>query len=269
MQSFESYLTTEAGLSPNTVAAYLFDVREYLDIIQKDPSSECLINQFVKNLEGSLHPNTIKRKQTSLRCYYRYLISNGAIDKDILDTVDPLKSIGASPKIIEPEEMTRMLDHLSGPNEKRDRAIILLLCRSALRVSELCSLTINCVSFSNKMIKVHGKGVKDRVVPTTQDCIDAIQSYVDESKSDDSLIFNIGRSAVTDMITRTAYRSGIKHITAHTLRHSCATDLMNKDVPIDMIQTLLGHNNLDTTQKYLKISLQRLKKVHSVHHPRL
>jgi site-specific recombinase XerD len=143
------------------------------------------------------------------------------------------------------------------------------MCHSGLRVSELCDLSVDSVRFSDRIIVVKGKGGIDRVVPTTQECVDAIKEYLrTNKKSRKDLIFPVSRFAVTGMITRSCYRVGVRHTTAHSLRHTCATNLMDKNVPIDIIQSLLGHRSLAATEKYLGISHRKLEGIYRKCHPR-
>ncbi len=262
MQSFETYLTTEAGLAPLTIKAYLYDIKEFLGFVNNKPLTASLINDFIVTLN---HQNsTLKRKQMSIRTYCHYLISNNLIQPEILDQINPIKTTEKDLEITEEGEINQLLSATESP---RDRAIILLLWRSALRASELCNLSVDSVSFEARMIRVKGKGSVDRMVPTTREAIEAIKKYLNGRTT--GIMFPLQRTSVTNMITRTAHRAGIKHMTAHTLRHACATNLLNRNMPIDLIQSLLGHTNLSTTQRYLTVSHQRLKKVHSDCHPKL
>ncbi len=267
MQTFEIYLRTEAGLSELTIQAYLYDIKQYLDSVDGDPFSSCLLDEFISKIQNSHKPNTVKRKQMSVRSFYHYLISNDLIDENVLAGITSLKSEESEIRILNQQEIKKLLDSLSGPNKIRDRAMILLMYQSGLRASEVCTLRVVDVLWGSASIRVTGKGRVDRMIPMCQECQDALAPCVKESSGE--RVFSVSRHAVTDMIRRTGNRAGIKHATPHGLRHTCATSLMNSGMPIEMIQSILGHSDLSTTQKYLKTSSQRLKEVHGICHPRL
>jgi integrase/recombinase XerD len=156
----------------------------------------------------------------------------------------------------------------------RDVAIVLILYHSGLRVSELCNLHLDDINFTRIGIWVRGKGGRDRFVPTTKECIKAIQTYVNlDRQSDTDIVFvksdgqRITRRAVTDMLTSLSCRAGIKHTNSHMLRRSCATLLMKRGVDLELVQLLLGHQNLSTTQAYLTVDHDWLMKIHRKCHP--
>ena len=157
----------------------------------------------------------------------------------------------------------------SAINVRRDVSIILIMYHSGLRVSELCSLNLVDINFSNRIIKVVGKGGRERMVPTTHECINSIQEYIDlYRQSDTNAVFvqnngmRITRRAISDMLLSLSFRSGVKRTTAHMLRRSFATSLMNKGVDLEFVKTLLGHERLSTTQAYLAIGRDRPADVH-------
>lgn len=266
MQTFESYLKTEAGLSDATIDAYLYDIKQYFDLVDGDPFELCLVDQFVKKISDHNKSNTVKRKQMSVMAFYRYLISNDFINADVLDGIVSVQSEEPEIKVHSQKEIQKLIHSLSGSNKVRDRAIILLMYQSGLRVSEVCTLRVVDIIWGSSVVRVTGKGRVERLVPISQDCKDVLGSYTESTS--EGRIFNISRYAITDMVTRTANRAGIKHTTSHTLRHTCATSLMEGGMPIETIQSILGHSDLSTTQKYLSISRQRLKETHRICHPR-
>jgi len=159
-------------------------------------------------------------------------------------------------------------------NVRRDIAIILTLCHSGLRVSELCNLDKGDVNFTRREIRVKGKGGHERVVPTTKRCVLSIRDYVDlDRKSDTNAVFvkadglRITRRAVSDMLMSLSRRAGVKHTTSHMLRKTCATELMNNGMDIESVQALLGHQHISTTQDYLATDIDRLKVIHVKCHP--
>jgi len=266
MQTFETYLRTEAGLSDATVEAYVRDTAQYLDSVEEDPFESCLIDQFIQAVEDRYRPNTLKRKQMSLVAFYKYLISNRLVENNVLDGLVCLRSDDPPIEVRNEDEISSLLKALDGKNEIRDKAIILLMYQSGLRVSEVCNLQSSNIMWGNAAVRVRGKGSIERIVPITDDCLNTLGLIVRDAVGNN--VFNVSRHAITDMVTRTSNRAGIKHTTSHTLRHTCATTLLEGGMPIGDIQSLLGHSNVSTTQKYLQVSTRRLKEVYATCHPR-
>jgi site-specific recombinase XerD len=282
LDGFETYVENELGLSPNTFSAYVYDVREFLHFIGTQELSARLIEAFISHLQRQeLKSTTIRRKQMAVRCLCHHLISLGRLDPNTLDIIDSVRTERGTPDALDPKDMDALMDALANrvsaygaTNVRRDLAIILVLYHSGLRVSELCQLDLNDINLAKRTIRVNGKGNRDRVVPTTQKCIDAIKSYVglDRIAIIEALFVQsngkrLSRRAISDMLTSISRRAGVKHTTAHTLRRTCATELMNKGMDIEAIRTLIGHQNLSTTQAYLATSIDRIKAIHRKCHP--
>lgn len=282
VDGFETYIRTELGLSQETLSAYTGDVREFLEFAGAQKLTAQLVEIFVTDLRRrKLRSTTIRRKCMSIRCLYHHLISLGLLDQNILDMIDSVRTERRTPNALEPQDVDALVSIVEkrtpvcrATSVRRDVAIILTLYHSGLRVSELCDLNLSNVNLSNRMIRVKGKGGRERVVPTTPKCAEAIQAYIDcERQSDTEALFvkvdgqRISRRAVSDMLMSISRRAGVSNTTSHTLRRSCATSLMNRGVDLELVQTLLGHQSLSTTQTYLAISYDRLKKVHQSCHP--
>ena len=159
-------------------------------------------------------------------------------------------------------------------NIRRDSAIILIMYHSGLRVSEVCSLNLSDINFSQRQILVKGKGGNERIVPTTFRCVSYVRKYIEsERPSGVDYLFvkadggRITRRAISCMLVSISTRAGIKQITAHVLRRSCATSLMKRGVELDLVRDLLGHQHLSTTQAYLIIDNEHLKRTHGQCHP--
>lgn len=279
---FETYIRTELGLSNETLSAYTRDVGEFLKFAGAQKLTAQLVETFVTDLrQRGLRPTTIRRKCMSVRCLCNHLISLGRLDPNTLYMIDSVRTERRTLDALEPKAVDALLSIVEkrtpicrATNVRRDVAIILTLYHSGLRVSELCDLNLSNVNLSNRMIRVKGKGSRERVVPTTPKCAEAIRSYVDcERQSDVEALFvkvdgqRISRRAVSDMLTSISCRAGVEHTTAHMLRRTCATELMNRGVDLELVQALLGHQSLSTTQTYLAISHDRLKRVHQSCHP--
>lgn len=282
MNEFKTYIKTELGLSKETLFAYTRDVEEFFDFIGAQELTAQTIDTFVDHLRcRGLKPTTIRRKCMSIRCLCHHLISMDRLDPSILNMIDPIRINRRIPDALEPKAVDALLAAVESrvpvcrtTNIRRDIAIILTLYHSGLRVSELCSLSLLDVNLSKREIKVRGKGGCERIVPTTQKCVEAIQAYFDSDRqSDTDAVFvkangcRITRRAISDMLLSLSHRANVKHTTSHMLRRSCATSLMNNGVDLELVQALLGHQHLSTTQAYLAISFDRLVEIHQKYHP--
>ncbi len=282
MDGFEIYLYSELGLAQPTILAYKKDVEEFLNFIETKKLTALLIDKFINHLrESGLKPTTVRRKYMSIRCFCNHLISSGRLDPNILESLDPVRAERSQSDVLEPEGVDAIMatlgKDLSSPRTnhvRRNIAIVLTLYHCGLRVSELCGLNIEDLNFARRQIRVLGKGRRERMVPVSHECVDAIQSYLKTDHNfDTNVVFiksdgqRLTRRAVSDMILSLSRRAGVKHTTSHTLRRSCATFLMNNGVDLELVKSLLGHQNLGTTQTYLAVTNSRLKNVHMKCHP--
>jgi len=282
IDGFETYIRTELGLSQETLSAYTRDAQEFLDFIGTQELTAQSIETFLSNLRHrGRKPTTVRRKCMSVRCLCHHLISLGLLDPNTLDMIDSVRTSRRTPDALEPEAVDALVATVEkrvpvcrATNVRRDVAIVLTLYHSGLRVSELCGLNINDINLSRREIRVKGKGSRERIVPTTPRCVEAIRAYLDsERRSNTKAVFvksngqRVTRRAVSDMLMSLSRRAGVEHTTAHMLRRSCATSLMNRGVELELVQALLGHQHLSTTQTYLAISHDRLAEVHRRCHP--
>ncbi len=282
IDGFERYIKTELCLSQETLSAYIRDVKEFLDFVGTKELTARLIETFINHLrQRGLKSTTIRRKCMSIRCLCHHLISLGRLDSNILSTLDSIRIDRRTTDALESKDVDALVATvenrvplLRANNILRDVSIILTLYHSGLRVSELCSLNINNINFARREIRVKGKGGRERIVPTTPECIKAIEAYLDfDRRFDTEAVFvkangqRITRRAVSDMLLLSSYKAGIKHTTAHVLRRTCATELMNNGVDLELVQALLGHQHLFTTQAYLAISYDQLAEIHRQYHP--
>jgi len=282
IDGFETYILTELGLSQETLSAYTRDVKEFLCFIGNKQLTAKLIEEFVSSLhQRGLKSTSVRRKYMSIRCFCNHLISLGKLDKNILGMTDSVRIEKGTFDVLESQAVDALVATvenrvpvLRATNVRRDVAIILTMYHSGLRVSELCSLDVCDINFARREMKVKGKGFCERIVPTTSRCIEAIKEYIDlERKSTSNAVFvkgdgqRISRRAVSGMLLSLSRRAGVKHTTSHTLRRSCATSLMDRGVDLELIQVLLGHKHLSTTQTYLVTSPEKLKLLHKRCHP--
>lgn len=282
IDGFEIYVRTELGLSQETLSAYTRDVREFLKFIGTQRLTAQLVETFTSYLQQQkLKPTTVRRKSMSIRCLCHHLISIGRLNPNILDTIDSVRINRRISNALDPQTVDALVVAVENripicrtTNIRRDIAIILTLYHSGLRVSELCGLNLKDVNLIRREIRVMGKGGRERIVPTTPKCVKVIKDYLDFGRqSDTEAIFvkangqRITRRAVSDMLMSLSRRAGVEHTTAHILRRTCATELMNNGMNLEMIQIFLGHRHVSTTGVYLSIDDNRLKEVHKKCHP--
>jgi integrase/recombinase XerD len=218
-----------------------------------------------------------------LRRFYRYCLRENMISIDPTVQIESPKLPRSLPKSLNEEEVEALLNvpNLNEATGVRDKAMLELLYACGLRVSELVSIKTTEVSLSDSMVRVTGKGSKTRLVPMGENAVEWISRYLKESRREimqnrlcDALfVTNRGdamtRQAFWYMIKRYALLAGItKHMSPHVLRHAFATHLLNHGADLRVVQMLLGHSDISTTQIYTHVARERLKQLHSVHHPR-
>lgn len=280
---FLDYLSVERGLSPNTIDAYRRDLLQYRDWLRGDilRVDSTLVGEYVARLkEKGCALSSIGRKLSVIRTFYRFLYMEGKIDHNSLEEISLPRRGRKIPTYLSEKEVdlllnTPLLNSLYGI---RDRAILEVLYGAGLRISELVGLNIDDLNPRGGWIKVLGKGSRQRIVPLGQKAHFWIRKYLREKgkeKREKVPLFcnrygeRISRQTCWAIIKKYAERAGLtKQISPHTLRHSFATHLLSRDADLRVVQELLGHSNIDTTQIYTHISQERLRKVYKKYHPR-
>ena len=279
---FETYILDELGLSGETFLAYQRDVHEFLGFIDNQSLTAKSVETFVHHLRRQgLKPATVRRKCMSIRCLCHHLISLNRLDKNIVEMIDPIKIDRRTSGVIEDKDVDALVSVVRNRvsvsrenNVRRDVSIILILYYSGLRVSELCGLDLDTINLLRREVRVMGKGGRERIIPITIECATAVREYIElDRTSDANAVFvksggqRITRRAVSDMLASISNKAGVRHTTSHTLRRSCATSLMNRKVDLELVQSLLGHRSLATTQSYLSVSNKKLVELHKTCHP--
>ena len=284
IRSFLDSLYIEKGLSKNTVSSYKNDISSFLSWLNKkqinyQQVSSKNINQFISNLFNSgLKSSSINRKISSIKHFYLFLSKKKIIKYSPVDEIETPKQEKYLPISMSEDEVERLL---SSPNsnriiERRDKAMIEILYATGMRISELVNLKLTDVDFNRSVLKVFGKGSKERLVPYGEKAAEALDIYLrDRKRSDSKNVFLSNRGS---QITRGAFWQRIKiyikrenlksSISPHTLRHAFATHLLNRGADLRSVQILLGHSDLSTTQIYTHIAKQRLGEILKKHHPR-
>ena len=283
--SFFTFLYVEKGLSKNTIEAYSNDLNNFLswlnklDIQDYKNISEALINEYVAYLfKNGLKSSSVNRKISSLKSFYLFLIKKKIISSSPLSEIITPKKEQYLPSSMSEDEVERLLQ---SPNieldiETRDKAMIEMLYATGMRISELINLKITDIDIERSVLKVLGKGSKERLIPFGEKASDSLSYYLKKRKK--SLAKEVFISNRGKKMTRTGFWQRIKiylsreglqdSISPHTLRHAFATHLLNRGADLRSVQLLLGHSDLSTTQIYTHIAKQRLGEVLKKHHPR-
>ena len=285
LRSFFDYLFIEKGLSKNTIKAYGVDLEGFINWLNNNKkieyikATELQINNYISFLfKSNLKSSSINRKISSIKALYLFLMQKNKIDVSPIAEIIVPKQGRYLPISMSESEVEKLL---KSPNsklkiEKRDKAMIELLYATGVRISELINLKMTDIDIQRCVIKVLGKGSKERLIPFGESALDALNDYLkDRYKSPTKEIFlsnrgtKLSRQAFWQRIKIYLHREGLKEsISPHTLRHAFATHLLNRGADLRSVQLLLGHSDLSTTQIYTHIAKQRLSEVLKKHHPR-
>jgi len=290
LEPFRDHLVLEAGHSPNTVAAYVRDLRRLGQFAVskgvREPAkiTRPLLRDFVYLLKDlGLSPATIRREVSAIRTYFGFLIGDGRLTADPSDRLESPQRWRRLPEVLTFAEIEALLaaPHVEEPLAWRDRALLELGYGAGLRVSELCGLGLTSLLLDEGLVRVFGKGSKERLVPIGRSVIGAVSTYLhtlrpslDRGKSGARLLLNargepLSRVGAWGVVKRCARRAGItKRVTPHTLRHSFATHLLEGGADLRAVQEMLGHADLSTTQIYTHVDREYLRSVHKQYHPR-
>jgi len=278
LDEFLDYLKVEKGLSDLTLKSYKTDIVKLLNFLKKDirkiDSND--ISNFLKNQRREVLPQTIARRISSIKTFFKFLLSENQIDKNPTINIRSPRLSRTLPDVLSFEEVDRILNfNASSLQQKREKAIIELMYATGLRVSELASLKLKDINFDLNFLKCKGKRGKERIIPFGEKAKKAIEDYLVSAEVNNEYLFvsvrekPFTRTGLWKLIKRVAKRTGItKNISPHTLRHSFATHLLERGADLRSIQELLGHTNISTTQIYTQISNKRLKELHRKYHPR-
>ena len=290
LEGFTDFLSLEAGNSRHTVDAYARDVQRLAHFAASRGThgpgdlSPSDLRDFVYHLKDlGLAPSSIRREISALRTYFRFLIEEGHVASDPSARLELPKSWRRLPAVLTVQEIDALLGAPS-PDEPlgwRDRALLEVAYGTGIRVSELVGLETPDIWFDEALIRVLGKGGKERLVPIGRRALGAAALYgreirtgLDRGKSRGRFFLNrygrpLSRVGAWGIIKRSAARAGlVKRVTPHTLRHSFATHLLEGGADLRAVQEMLGHADLSTTQIYTHVDREYLRSVHKSHHPR-
>lgn len=310
---YRTWLVVERGLAPNSIAAYLRDVGDYVAALRRagihapDAVDERMVERYAARLRTARDDDgapryaaaSIARKLVAVRSLHRFAADEGFAPTDPTEAVRAGRVPAGLPKAMSEAEVTALLDAAGGddPVGLRDRAVLELLYASGLRISELVGLDRGDLDFGRGLVRVLGKGSKERVVPVGRVARTALEAYLERGRPvlerperahgparsarvarrapiGDAVFLNtrgdrLSRQSCWAVVRATARRAGLgDRLSPHTLRHSCATHLLEHGADIRVVQELLGHASLSTTQVYTKVSGTALRRVYDAAHPR-
>lgn len=284
LEWFLDYLALEKGVSPHTLDAYGRDVFQWLNFLkihELEPATG--IHHYIEELGKTCQsPRSISRKLTSIRVFYQNQIQHGVIAENPISRIKFPKIPRELPDVLTFEEITQMISKAKEkPFPLRNSAILEVLYGCGLRVSELVKLDLTDLEFEEGFLRCLGKGLKERWVPMGSFAQESIEEYlrrergaIESSKSGNAVFLNhrgarISRVGVWKILQALKEQTGIcRSISPHTFRHSFATHLLDNGADLRVVQELLGHANLTTTQIYTHVSREHLHRVYKNYHPR-
>ncbi len=288
LDQFLSYLKLEKGFSSHSVNSYKTDCRQYVNHLHSSnlnlqTADKHEADNYIKLLnQKRLSAKTIARKISALKQFYLYLQKTKQLAENAFDAVVLPKVARSIPKPMSEQQIDKLLDQPAVETTLglRDRTMLELMYATGMRVSELVGLKINQLNLNQGLVRVTGKGGKERLIPFGEICQEWINRFLKhnlpslQSRSDGSLFMNQKGSVMTRQafwyrIKKYATQAGIKPAPSpHVLRHSFATHLLNHSADLRVVQMLLGHSDLSTTQIYTMVAKEKLKNIHASHHPR-
>mgnify|MGYP000180646115 FL=1 len=282
LENYRNYLKYERAYSDNTVGAYMNDLNKYEEFLKKDileSDTEDLEKylKYIKNLEST----TVAHKITSIKSYFNYNIKRGIVSVNPADKVSRPKLTKHLPDYLTEEEVGKLLDvEVKSPYDYRNKTILELLYSSGIRISELVNIKTPNYDSEECLIRIMGKGSKERIVPLGDYAVNIMNDYMNNyrplinKKHTDYIFINnrgdkISRQFIFKVIKKEALKKGIKKdISPHTLRHTFATHLLKNGADLRIIQELLGHENISTTQIYTHVTNNKLKSDYETYFPK-
>lgn len=281
-EQFVNFLRAERDVSPHTLRAYTKDLKEFLSFMDKKPDE--IDNLDIRSFLASLHHKKLKkssiaRKLATIRSFFKYLHQEGYVKKNPAKLVSTPRIPKNLPRFLSIDEVFSLMDTPKGDTFKitRDKAILELLYSSGLRVSELTSLDMSDLDLKESLIRVKGKGKKERIIPIGSKAMDAIKNYLPErislKKKSQALFLNnrggrLTQRSIRRILIEYSRMLNLKgYLSPHVLRHTFATHLLHGGADLRSIQELLGHSSLSTTQKYTHVDITHLAEVYDKAHP--
>lgn len=298
VNAFIELLAVEKGYAENTCRAYRNDLREFVEFVVQDNRraagggngqtgpefwDNLAIRRYLSNLHGRNKKSTIARKLSAVRMFLRYLVKQGVIEKNPAEGVLTPKQEHPVPQYLTVDDAFRLLESipLNSLQSQRDRAIFETIYSCGLRVSEASGLDVGDVDFQEAVVRVLGKGRKQRIVPIGRKALETVRAYRDRLEIEKGVNLDNGPLYLNRYLKRLSTRSMARAldrvvaacslqvpISPHVLRHTFATHMLDAGADLRVVQELLGHQSLSTTQKYTHVSIDRLMETYDRAHPR-
>jgi integrase/recombinase XerD len=288
LEEFLDYLIVERGLAANTLEAYRRDLKQFFDFTEKAGKKRLgsLTPELIEGFMNS-YPDykftTLTRKLAALKSFFRFLVAYGYLQKNPAQLVSFPKTGRPLPKALSRQDVEKLISVIVGdsPAVYRDRAIFELFYATGMRASELVGLNLEDVNLEVRFVKCLGKGSRERIIPFGKPAAEALRKYLGAGrdyfkplKEEKALFLNhsglrLSRQALWQIIKYYLKQAGIaKAASLHTLRHSFATHLLEAGADLRLVQEMLGHANIATTQIYTGVSREKLRKIYAQAHPR-
>ena len=295
VEEFLSWMLTERGRSRNTLDAYRRDLTAYC-VFLRDASiglhtvARGDIEAYLGQRRGQAAAASVARQLAAIRMLHRFLVEEGGRTDDPTADLDGIRVPAGLPKPLSEAEVTSLLDAVVGndPVARRDRALLEFLYATGARIGEVCGLSLGDVDVVNRTARLYGKGSKERLVPVGRLAVEAMNEWLGDSgrrhlepdrwksRGDSDAVFlnqhgsRLSRQSAWAVVKHYGRLAGVKpeHLSPHVLRHSCATHLLDHGADLRVVQELLGHASVSTTQVYTKVSQERLLQVYRQAHPR-
>jgi integrase/recombinase XerD len=289
LNQFYQHLGVERGLAPLTVAAYARDLQDFWEFLESRGRSHWgavalsdLQDYFVAQEARGLSARSRARRLSALRQFFRFLQREELVSANPVELLDSPRLPRRLPQVLGEAEVAALLaaPDPGTPTGLRDQALLEVLYATGLRVSELVGLTLKQLDLRRGLVRPLGKGGKERVVPMVAPAVDKVQLYLDQGRprllkgrQSPYLFINhrggrLSRQGFWKLLKQYALKAGVKTLSPHTLRHSFATHLLSRGANLRVLQMLLGHADLATTQIYTHLDADRLRQVHRKAHPR-
>lgn len=293
VEEYLAWLVAERGRSANTVAAYRRDLVNYvawLSAHHLDPASVAApdIDRFIHHRRPHVAAASLARQMASIRNFHRFLVAEGRRGDDPTADVDGVRVPAGLPKPLTEDEVEALLGAVVGddPVALRDRALLEFLYATGARISEVCGASIGDFDLEDGLVRLYGKGAKERLVPMGSCARRAVDQWLRDGRpeleptrwkrrGDAEAVFldrrgsRLSRQAAWAVVVRHGERAGLRaHLSPHVLRHSCATHMLDHGADLRIVQEMLGHASISTTQVYTKVSQERLFEQYARAHPR-
>jgi len=282
VEKFLRYLEIEKGASPHTLANYRVDLasfNRFLGDLSLEKVDPLFLRRYLAELKSkNFAKRSIARRLSCLRSFFKFLCREGYLTHNPVSVLRSPKLDRKLPSVLEVEEVERLLEsHDGSANGLRDHAILETIYSVGLRVSEVVGLNLDDIDFISGIVKVYGKGKKERLCPIGEKALQAIRRYLDHRPNvrDGKALFlnrrgrRLTARSVRRVLDKALQRASLnRHVSPHALRHSFATHLLDRGADLRSVQELLGHQSLSTTQIYTHVSAERLKRVYDKAHPR-